>query len=348
MCFDASGQPCALERSANLAYFENVMERFGLGPSYALLCEGGVRSLGLEREALLRRVRDADLLLNVNGFIDDEEVMSAARLRAFLDIDPGFGQMWRELGLSDVFAGHDAFVTIGENIGLPGCAIPTCGLDWITTPQPVVLEQWPIATANDDRFTTVASWRGPFAPIEYGGETYGLRVHEWRRFAELPKRSPQAFEVALDIDEADAGDRALLRDNGWLLADPGDVAADPWAYRDYVQRSKAELMVAKNMYVRAWSGWFSDRSVCYLASGRPVLAQDTGFTQHYPTGEGLLAFTTLDEAVAGAEELGRDYGRHARGAREIAEACFDSRRVLSRLLDLLGAGREPRGDVIGR
>jgi hypothetical protein len=343
MCFDASGRRCPLERSVNLSYFEQVMERFGLGSSYALLCDNGALSLGLPRDELLRRVRGADLLLNVNGFVDDEQVMAAAPLRVFLDIDPGFGQMWRELGLSDVFAGHDAFVTIGENIGLPGCAIPTCGLDWITTPQPVVLEHWPVTDGGGDRFTTVASWRGPFAPIEYDGETYGLRVHEWRRFAELPKRSPHPFEVALDIDEADAGDLALLRANGWLLADPGEVAADPWSYRAYVQGSKAELMVAKNMYVRAWSGWFSDRSVCYLASGRPVLAQDTGFTRLYAAGAGLLAFTTLDEAVAGAEELaGRGQERHARAAREIAEECFDSRKVLGRLLELLGARREPR------
>jgi hypothetical protein len=337
MCLDAAGNPRQVERSENLRYFREVMERFDLADSFALLCDGGTRCLGLSRDELRRRTADAAFLLNVNGFVEDEQVLEAARLRAFLDIDPGFGQMWRELGLSDVFRGHDAYVTIGENIGLPGCQIPTCGLEWITTPQPVVLEQWPRARGAAGRFTTVASWRGPFAPIEYGGETYGLRVHEWRRFAELPVRSTQAFEVALDIDEADASDLELLRENGWLLVDPGTAAGDPWAYRAYVQASKAELMVAKNMYVRAWSGWFSDRSVCYLASGRPVLAQDTGFTRLYPAGAGLLAFTTLDEAVAGAAELAGDYRRHARAAREIAEEHFDSRKVLTRLLDMLRA-----------
>jgi hypothetical protein len=276
-------------------------------------------------------------MLNVNGFVDDPEVMDGVGLRAYLDIDPGFGQMWRALDLHDMFAGHDAHITIGERIGRPDCTVPTVGLDWITTPQPVVLDEWPIATAADQgRFTSVASWRGPFAPIEYEGVTYGLRVHEFRRFAELPDRSPEKFEVALDIHEAETGDLDLLRANGWLLADPAVEAADPWSYRDYVQRSKGELMIAKGMYVKSRSGWFSDRSICYLASGRPVVAQETGFSDLYPVGEGLLAFDDLDGAQAAVEEVAGDYPRHARAARAIAEEHFESDRVLRRLLQELG------------
>lgn len=352
MCRDAQGNPCDVDGSENLRYFQRVLDQFDLGDSYALLCDGGTRCLGMERQELIRRVGDAAMLLNVNGFIDDPDVMDKARLRVFLDIDPGFGQMWHELGLGNIFSGHDVFVTIGENIGKQECRIPTCGLEWITTPQPVVLEQWPATGSSTssphrsshgsshrflgDRFTTVASWRGPFGPIEYQGETYGLRVHEWRKFASLPTLCEQSFEVALDIDESDRADRTLLERNGWRLVDPGVVAGDPSSYRDYVQGSMAELMVAKNMYVRAGSGWFSDRSVCYLASGRPVLAQDTGIGRLYPTGVGLLTFTTLDEAVAGAEEIAGEYPRHARRARELAQEHFESGRVLSRLLALVG------------
>jgi hypothetical protein len=337
MCLDEHGEPCDAEHSVNLAYLSAVMQRFGLAERWALLYDGGRRSLGMDREALTRAAGESALMLNVNGFVDDPEVMDLVGLRAYLDIDPGFGQMWQALDLHDMFAGHDVHITIGERIGRPDCTVPTGGLDWITTPQPVVLDEWPIATAPDNgRFTSVASWRGPFAPIEYEGVTYGLRVHEFRRFAELPRRSREKFEVALDIHEADTGDLDLLRANGWLLADPAVEAADPWSYREYVQRSKGELMIAKGMYVKSRSGWFSDRSICYLASGRPVVAQETGFSELYPAGEGLLAFEDLDGAQAAVEEVAGDYPRHARAARAIAEQYFESDRVLGRLLQELG------------
>jgi glycosyltransferase involved in cell wall biosynthesis len=152
----------------------------------------------------------------------------------------------------------------------------------------------------------------------------------------LPDLSGHRFELALDIHPSETNDLALLATHGWRLVDPRAVAGDPWAYQAYIQNSRAEFMVAKNMYVQAKSGWFSDRSICYLASGKPVLAQDTGIGEIYPTGEGLLTYTTLDEALAGVEEISRDYGRHARAARAMAEEHFDSDKVLSRLLGKLG------------
>ena len=182
----------------------------------------------------------------------------------------------------------------------------------------------------------MASWRGPFAPIEYEGVTYGLRVHEFRRFADLPARTPERLEVALDIHEAETGDLELLHANGWHLSDPTVEAADPWAYRDYVQRSKGELMIAKNMYVASRSGWVSDRSICYLASGRPVVAQDTGISDIYPVGEGLLTFDDADGAALALDEVSGDYARHAGAARALAKEHFDSSVVLRRLLGKLG------------
>ncbi len=337
MCLDESGQPCEPERSVNVRYTAEVMARFGLGDRWAVLVDGGARALGMSRAAVERAADEAELILNVNGFVDDPDVMSRVGLRAYLDIDPGFGQMWRALDLHDMFTGHEAFVTIGERIGAADCTVPACGLDWITTPQPVVLGEWEAQPpAPDGSFTSVASWRGPFAPIEYEGVTYGLRVHEFRRFAELPRRSNERFEVALDIHEAETADLDLLAANGWRLADPILAAGDPWAYREYVQRSKAELMVAKGMYVKSRSGWMSDRSICYLASGRPVVAQETGFSELYPAGSGLLAFDDLDGAVSCAEQVAEDYARHSRAAREVAEEHFDSDKVLRRLLNELG------------
>jgi hypothetical protein len=336
---DAAGRPCPPEATATARRVADLMGRFGLGDAFALVCDGDRRTVGLPRRVVVERVERAAFLLNVMGFLVDQEIMAAAARRVFLDIDPGFGQMWRELGLHDPFQGHDAYVTIGQNIGQPDCAIPTCGLDWIATPQPVVLEHWPAQAGAGRAFTSVASWRGAYGPVEYRGQTYGLRVHEFRKFAALPRLCRQPFELALEIHPSDERDRALLEESGWRLVAPAAVAGDPWSYRDYVQRSLGEIMVAKNMYVQANSGWFSDRSICYLASGRPVIAQDTGFRGRYPSGEGLLAFATLEEAAAAVEQAARDPARQARSARAIAEEFFCSDKVLGRLLDSLGIGR---------
>ncbi len=338
MCHDANGRACPLEQSVNFAYFRDVVARFDLGDSAALLCQGAALSIGLPRAEVLERARRSAMVLNVMGFLDDEEILGVSDLRVFLDIDPGFGQMWLELGLADVFAGHDRHLTIGERIGRPDCAIPTCGLAWDTTPQPVVLEHWPARAmpATGARVTTVATWRGPFAPIEYQGRTYGLRVHQMRRFARLPQLVTMPLELALDIDPSETRDIQLLRANGWRLVDPHVVASDPFAYRRYIAGSLGELCIAKDMYVSTRSGWFSDRSICYLAAGRPVVAQDTGFGERYPTGAGLMAFSTLEEAAAALEEIQASWPQHARAARELAETYFDSDVVLGRLLDLMG------------
>jgi hypothetical protein len=323
--------------SEGARYLRIVMERFGLGGDYALLDERGDSVAGIDRAALRDRLARSSFLLNVMGYLDDEELLAAAPRRVFLDIDPGFAQMWRDLGLADPFTGHHVFATIGENIGRPGCPIPTCGLDWLRTRQPLVLDLWPEQSSTDGRFTTVGSWRGAYGPIEWDGRTYGLRVHEFRKFVELPDLSGLPFELALDIDEAETRDLDLLRTHGWELVDPGRVASDPVVYQRYVAASKAEFVVAKNLYVDTRSGWFSDRSACYLASGKPVVAQDTGLEGLYPLGEGLVTFRTVDEAAAAVHEIADDYRRHARVARELAEAYFNSDLVLANLIDAVEA-----------
>jgi glycosyltransferase involved in cell wall biosynthesis len=335
MCVDGHGRRTSLDASRNLSYLLDVMTQFGLSDSCSLLYDRRSRTVGLNRRELLERLGHSVLLLNVMGFLNDEELLAAAPLTAFLDIDPGFPQMWHALGLSQLPA-HDRYVTVGENVGRSDCSIPTGGLSWLTTRPPVVLEHWPAQQAAGHAFTSVNSWRGPFGPIEYEGVTYGLRVHEMRRFVDLPRRTGRAFELALDIDLVDVGDRSALLANGWSLVDPRGVAGDPLAYRSYVQRSAAELMVAKNMYVRSRSGWFSDRSACYLSSGRPVVAQDTGLDRLYPVGEGLVTFSTPEEAGAAVEDVAAHYARHSAAAREVARASFDSDVVLGRLLAELG------------
>jgi hypothetical protein len=277
-------------------------------------------------------------VLNAMGFLT-RDAIDAAGPWVFLDLDPGYPQMWRELGLADLLDGHDRFVTLGANVGRPECAIPDCGVEWIATPPPVALDEW-TPVPGGRAYTTVATWRNPYGTVSFGGETYGSRVHEFRKFMELPRLVDADFELALDIDAAETRDLAALERNGWRLVDPRRVAGTPRAYRDYVHGSRAEICVAQQMYVATRSGWLSDRSVCYLASGKPVLAQDTGLRDRYPVGEGLLAFSTLDELAAGVEEVERDYERHSRAARALAEDCFDARKVLARLLERLGLGRE--------
>ena len=336
-CTDSAGAPCALEHSHNLSFLRDVMARFGLEDRWALLHDGGRKALGTSRGELLERAARCDLLLNVMGFIKNPEVLRRARRRVFLDIDPGFGQMWQDLRLCDTFAGHDQFVTIGQNVGRPDCLIPTCGLEWITTPQPVVLEHWPVTPAPPAAaFTSVASWRGAYGSVEHGGRVYGLRAHEMRKYAPLPRTTGVPFELALDIHPGDDKDKSMLLENGWSILPPGQVAGDPWAYRDFIQRSRAEFMVAKNIYVQTRSGWVSDRSICYLASGRPVVAQDTGLAAHYPTPEGLVLFSDFEGAAEAVRRVSADYERHAREARMLAESHFDSDKVLGTLVQRLG------------
>ena len=336
-CRDAAGNACAPSDSVNLAYVKALVDRYDLSGRYALTIDGGREWFGLERTAVVDRLRTSAFLINIMGFLADPELLAAAPRRVFLDIDPGFGQMWRELHLHDAFAGHDTFVTIGEKIGDATCSVPTCDLQWITTPQPVVLKYWPPAPPRPTpfTFTSVASWRGAYAPVDFGGRTYGLRVHEFRKFLDLPSRTGLRFELALDIHEGDARDRQRLMEHGWRLRRTS-VAAGPDAYQAYIHNSAAEFMIAKNMYVQTASGWMSDRSLCYLASGRPVLAQDCGVRADYRVGRGLVLFTSPEEAADGARSIVADYDAHARGARALAETHFDSRLVLTRLSDRLG------------
>jgi hypothetical protein len=318
-------------------YFAAVTRRFGLDGRAALLDPSTGESIGLARGALLDAVAGADLLLNVSGMLVDEELLAAVDLRCFLDLDPAFTQLWHEVeGVDMGFDRHDRFVTVGGRIGTDGCAVPTCGRDWIATLQPIVLAHWPPAgEARDDALTTVGHWRA-YGSIEHDGVHYGQKAHSMRALFELPQLSGGTrFELALGIHPDESPDLAALAQHGWKLVDPAVVAATPDAYAEFVRGSWAELGVAKSGYVASRCGWFSDRSLCYLASGRPVVAQDTGFGDDVPSGEGILAFSDVEGAAAAVDEVRGDYARHRRAARELAEEVFASERVLSRLLEAL-------------
>ncbi len=326
-----AGAPLA--RSANAAYFRQVTADFGLEESSALLLAGTQQTVGLPYARLRQLAPRTDVLINISGLLADEALTANIPLRVYLDLDPAFTQLWQAAqGIDMRFTGHSHFVTIGQSIGSTDCVVPTCDLEWITTPQPLVLARWPVAERIAyDAFTTVANWRG-YGSIEYEGVFYGQKAHSLRQFITLPTLTEEEFTLALAIHPDEGKDLAALTSNGWRLLNAAQVARTPLSYQRFIRGSKAEFGVAKSGYVAARCGWFSDRSICYLASGRPVVAQETGFARFLPTGTGLFAFETSDEVLASIEALKSDYARHARAARAIAEEYFDSDKVLSRLL----------------
>jgi hypothetical protein len=317
---------------AQRRYFHEVVEAFGLDAAL-------IDAEGPPPGELVELAEEADLLVNISGHLRVEPLFSRFRRKAYVDLDPGFTQFWHGAGNDAArLAGHDVYFTIGENVGRPGCPIPTDGIHWLPTRQPVVLDDWPPVAPNGDpgRLTTVGSWRGPYGRVEHKGHTYGLKLDEFRKLITLPQRVPQSLELALDIHPAEQLDLRALRQNGWRLTDPAEVAGDPEAFREYVQGSGGEFSVAQGIYVETRSGWFSDRTTRYLASGKPALVQDTGFSEFLPTGDGLVAFTTPEEAAAGAEAIARDYEAHSEAARRIAEAHFASGTVLADFLARAG------------
>lgn len=340
-CVDRNGRPCGYEHSVNRELFAALVERFELDGRASQLCNRGGASSGVGPRRLLAGIRGADLLVNMAGHVKSEEILDSVQHRAYVDQDPVFTQLWEaeyqaDLGLDR----HDAFFSVGLNIGTPHTEIPDCGRRWHHLLPPVVLDLWPprIDPACQ-RFTTVASW-GSFRDVGYRGVWYGSKPREFERFATLPRRAGQELEVALRRYDPRDPAIELLRANGWAIADSRELASVD-GYRDFIGRSRAEIGIAKHAYVAARSGWFSDRSAHYLASGKPVLAQATGFERRLPTGDGLIAFADLEEAVAGIESINGRYAEHCRAARELAREQLDHRVVIPKMLELAtqGAGR---------
>jgi hypothetical protein len=324
----------ALRCEVVASYFASLPLREGA----AALIAPGEETLGRSYGEILSFARGSDLLLNISGMLRDERLLGAVPVRAFVDLDPGFNQVWHAEGVDMGLDLHTHFVTVGGLVGTDACAVPTCGREWIHMLPPVTLEDWPAAreAPRRDAFTSVGHWRS-YGSMEHCGIHYGQRAHSLRELIDLPRRSDARFELALGIDAEERADLEALAGNRWSLLDPRRVAGTPASYREFVRSSKAELCVAKSGYVASRSGWFSDRSACYLASGRPVVAQDTGFGEVLPCGEGLLAFSTAAEAAEAVERVAADPARHAAAARALAEEHLDSRTVLGGLLEALGS-----------
>jgi hypothetical protein len=325
-----------------LRLIDDSLRPFGLGDSWCYIDYTG-RYYGHDRAEWLRVCRDADLYINLSGgswFWRDEY----ARIphSAFIDSDPGFTQLsiargapwWTGSETSTVgefFARFGTLFTFGRNIGTPACDVPTGDLMWHHTWQPVCMDQWqPTAVPPRDWFTTVMTWQ-----IESFTDIGGNKDRELIRFLDLPRRSPAPFELAVN------GPREFLRSHGWRCIDAFDVSANLDAYRNYLQTSRGEFSVAKHTYVRTNSGWFSDRTECYLASGRPAIVQDTGFSAHVPCGEGLFAFRDPQGALDAIANMQADYARHSKTARDIAAAHFAAEVVLPPLLETATTSSTP-------
>lgn len=327
-----------LARSLNVAYAARVLSGLGFAQRWALLAEGTTRTVGVPYRSVA--TTRFDVHVNLSGCLRDHTLTDRIPVRIYLDLDPAFTQVWHGIDGHDLgLAGHTHFATVGSGIGTSECPVPTGGVRWHRTLPPVVLSHWsPGAEITRPAMTTVANWRS-YGSTECDGVAFGQRAHSFRAFFDLPHATRVALAPALAIDPREVDDLAALARGGWKLVDPTVVAGTPDTYRDFVRSSRGELSIAKSGYVAGRSGWFSDRSACYLASGRPVVAQDTGFGRTLPTGEGLLAFSTPAEAIDALERVDADYTRHADAARRIATDELDSASVLSDLLHHAGACR---------
>jgi hypothetical protein len=292
-------------------------------------------------EQLSELYRTCDALLNIVGVTYLSDAHMAADIRVYVETDPVVAELRLANGdekTASIFARHNRFATYGENYGAADCGVPTNGIPFATTRQPIDLTHWSRATDEPGPFfTTIANYRHPADyDVTYRGITYRWSKHvEWAKFMDLPKRTAQPFEVALKVDED--RDREELESNGWRLTDPVAMSLDAFVqYPEFIRRSRGEFSVAKDQNVRLRSGWFSERDACYLATGRPVIAQDTGFSNTLPTGTGLISVTTVDEAAAAVDEVNGNYAEHAAAARGIAEDHFEAQMVAKKFLHDLG------------
>jgi hypothetical protein len=327
-CYDPAPDEMTSDPSYGIAYLKKLLEPHHLADRWCYLAQDGIAH-GLSRRELSAVCRDCDVYFNLSyiNWIDEFE---QCRRRVLVDTDPVLTQT-RAFGLGGPFSRYTVLATYGENVHQPNCSMPTANVHWFPTRQPVVLDLWqPGAPNAEGVFTTVMTWKG-YPDITFEGRVYGQKDREFEPYFSLPTRVGSRMELAT-TPPPELADR--LAAGGWTVVDPMNAAGDPWGYQRYIRSSRAEFSVARHAYVSTRCGWFSDRSAAYLASGRPVVVQDTGFTDWLDTDAGVVAFATPEEAAAGIADVNRRYELHCAEARRVAERYFDARRVLTDLLDV--------------
>jgi hypothetical protein len=332
-CYDPRRDVVDADPSYGLRFAAHAFDTLGMPDRWAYYDAHTSRWLGPAASRAPDLCARAELLLNVSGVNPLRPWLAKVRHRVFIDTDPAFTQIRHLIdpAAHALALAHTAFFTFAENIA--DSTVPDDGFPWQPTRQPIVLDAWPVTPGPPDaRFATVMQWDS-YQARDYAGRRYGMKSDSFAPYIDLPTRAGPRFELALGSPTAP---RESLEAKGWLLRDPRPPTRDPWEYQRYIRESKGEWGVAKHGYVVTNSGWFSERSAAWLASGRPVITQDTGFSRWLPTGAGLLPFTTVEEALAAIEELDRHYEHHCHAARQLAATHFDSDKVLADLLARTG------------
>jgi hypothetical protein len=336
-CYDPARNVMTSDPSYGISYLKKVLDTYGLVNDWCYLAEDGSEH-GMPRERLAQRCREADVYFNLSN-INWIPELEDCRRRVLVDTDPVFTQTGH--GVGGPHSRYDLLFTYGENVHQPDCTMPTGGARWIPTRQPIVLDLWSVERGSSSApFTTVMNWSA-LRDRQYNGKFYGQKDREFEPFISFPRATREAMEVAVNVPPIV---RKRLTDGGWRVADPREVTRHPHTYQQYIRSSRAEFSVAKHGYVITRCGWFSERSAAYLASGRPVVVQDTGFSSWLETGSGVIPFKAPDETLAGVEEISRRYDYHCQAAREIAQEYFDASKVLPAVIER--AMKDPVGPVI--
>jgi hypothetical protein len=330
------------DASGNVAAVAPILEAHGFADRWAF--RGNYpdgQCYGMTEAEILRLYREADASLNVTGAQEIREEHLACPRRIYVESDPFASQVRVSQGDQATIAAlavHDTHFSFGENLGAPDCDVPVERFRWLPTRQPVVLELWdnPYGThgTNGAAYNTITTWHNKGKDISYRGDTYyWTKDREFEKYLDLPGRRRERFEMAAGVSD---DVRQRLRGHGWSQVHSIEISRDVDRYRTYIQRSRGEFTVARDQYVRPHTGWFSDRSACYLAAGRPVITQETGFSKFLPTGKGLFAFRTMEDVLAAVDTIESDYEGNCRAAREIAAEYFAAQKVLGRLMERAG------------
>ena len=318
--------------------FAETMERWWDPALSALVQPSGQAAYGLNAKEVERFGRSAAAIISLGCTYgpEPEPWLANVHPRILIEQDPGFTHVWASTSTADdVFGLHDLYFTVGANIGTPRCSVPTFGIEWRHIWNPVILDWWdPNQPATRNRFTTVAGWWGNKYQ-EFEGQLWGPKAEEIRKFITLPKLVGEPLEIALETGPDDP-EISYLESHAWRIQSPRLVIANPTSYAEYLHSSAGEFSCAKGLYVGTRGGWFSDRSACYLAAGRPVVLQATGFADALPTGEGLFSVSTVEEAAEAILAIRSEYARHAAAARELACEHFASQQILTYLLKHIG------------
>jgi hypothetical protein len=337
--FDPRVNSVVMECDYNVRYLQQVMERYGFGQRWAYWDAINDVHYGLSRAQVNALYAEADALINLCGATRLREEHLACPVRIMIDTDPVYEQIKyaaADLASRAYLDAHTHFFSYGENLGTDDCPMPLSGVPWRPTRPPVDPELWPTSSGTPSCFTTIGTWENKGKNIEFNGSRYIWSKHvNFLKYLDLPKCRPATcFRIAMM--PPDDGVRATVAASGWGLVDPRPISADMSHYRDFIIHSRGEFTVAKDIYARSNSGWFSDRSVCYLAAGRPVVTMRTGFSKFYPVGRGLFEFSSLEEALDGIDAIAGDYCCHSHAARALAREYFATDRVLRALLADVG------------